>query len=179
MKRATLLLSLILVTAAFLAYEYLGAQRQNRLYPQVDSYALAYDLKPLRPGHANELRLWSLEPMEGGVSASIFTESGAFACKGKSEYGSGDASLTAKPSRCEHFAIDLSRGELERTLQSLRALEGSDANCHEVVDGWRITVEGVVDGERFVFESWNPDGCDNADAKKLIGILAGIGHRKR
>lgn len=179
MKRTLPILSLVLVAVAVLAYRYFDAQRDDRLYQELDGYALAHELKPLRPGAANELRLWFLEPMEGGVGAAVFTDSGALQCKGMSEYDSNDASLKMTSSGCQRSRIVLSGPELARTLQSLRALEDRRTSCDEVMDGWRVTVDGVVDGERFAFESWNPDGCDQAASKTLSAILAGIEKQTR
>lgn len=179
MKRTLLLLPLVFIALAFLAYRHFDTQRDDRLHQELDGYALAHELKPLRPGAANQLRLWFLEPLEGGVGAAVFTDSGALHCKGTSAYDSSDASLKMKSSGCQRSRIALSATELASTLRSLRALEDRRTSCDEVMDGWRVTVDGVVDGERFAFESWNPDGCDQTASKTLSAILAGIEKRKR
>ena len=48
MKIRWILLPFTLIPALFVAYQFLDARREQRLYPQLDAYAVAYGLKPLR-----------------------------------------------------------------------------------------------------------------------------------
>lgn len=179
MKIRSILLPLTLIPALFVAYQFLDARREHGFYPQLDAYAVAYGLKPLHSGNPDELRLWSLEPMEGGISASLFTERGAFHCKGKSEQDIGKTFSIADAGLCNTSTIRLSNAELKSTLLQLKALRRKKTGCDDLADGWRITVEGVLDNERFAFEAWNPDGCNHAGAKELSRILEGIGKQGR
>lgn len=169
----------MLIPALFVTYQVLDARREQGLYPQLDAYAVAYGLKPLRTSSPDELRFWSLEPMEGGISASLYTERGAFHCKGKSEQDIGKSFSMASARLCSPSKIRLSNAELKSTLKALMALRRKKTGCDDVVDGWRLTVEGVLDKERFAFEAWNPNGCNNAGAKELSRILDGIGKQGR
>lgn len=117
--------------------------------------------------------------MEGGISASLYTERGAFHCKGRSEQDIGRTFSMASARSCSPSKIKLSNAELKSTLQQLKALRWKKTGCDDVVDGWRLTVEGVLDNERFAFEAWNPEACSNADAKALSRILETIGKQGR
>ena len=117
--------------------------------------------------------------MEGGISASLYTERGAFHCKGRSEQDIGRTFSMASARSCSPSKIKLSNAELKSTLQQLKALRWKKTGCDDVVDGWRLTVEGVLDNERFAFEAWNPNTCNNAGAKELSRILDGIGKEER
>lgn len=48
MKIRSIVLPSLLIPALFVAYQVLDARREQRLYPQLDAYAVAYGLKPLR-----------------------------------------------------------------------------------------------------------------------------------
>lgn len=179
MKIRSFLLPLTLIPALFVAYQFLDARREHRFYPQLDAYAVAYGLKPLRSSSSDELRFWSLEPMEGGIDASLYTERGAFHCEGKSEQDIGKTLSIVNSRLCTKSTIKLSNAELKSTLLQLKALRRKKTGCDDIADGWRLTVDGVLDNERFAFEAWNPDGCDNAGAKELSRILESIGKQGR
>jgi hypothetical protein len=167
MKPRRLLLPLILVAAPLLAYASLERVTDHRLYRQLDDYAKAFALKPVGSDHRNELRLWSYEPMEGGMGALIITEDGAHECAGKASSGS-----------CKKSSVRLSGTDLESMLLALSNLRKKKAGCDDVVDGWLLTVDGVLDGERFAFEAWNPNACENPEAKNLMKILEIVGKQE-
>ena len=140
------------------------------LHGEADEYALAYGLSPLRPGSANELRLWFIEPMEGGISGAVFSENGALKCEGLSQHGR-KSGIPPGRDACRKMMAALSSDDLATRLHSLSELVDEDASCGDPADGWGITVQGVVEGRRFAFQAWNPDRCDNAEARKLYRLL--------
>lgn len=174
MKSNKIAILLLPVAALCLAYVFFQKKNERRLYQEADTYALSYGLKPLRAGGGNELRLWFLEPMEGGIAATIIAENGAVRCAGKSRNASGDAQLIVGAGSCRKSTIALPSADLESKLHSLSRLRNSNASCDELADGWGVIVQGLVEDEQFAFEAWNPDGCDTPDAKKLAELLESI-----
>ena len=115
--------------------------------------------------------------MEGGISSFIFTENGVLECQGNSQDSSTNEVLV-KSSGCKKSKITLSKTDLESKLLLFSELKSKNTSCDNVSDGWGISIEGVLSNERFAFEAWNPDACENADAKKLNELLKSIGNPK-
>jgi hypothetical protein len=164
MKTIRLLL-LFIIAALFLAYGYFEMQQKNRLHQQSD------DLSQVRLNNKNELRLRFIEPMEGGMRTLIFTENGVLECLGNSQNSTTTNEVMVKSSGCKKSKVQLSKTDLERKLLLFSELKSKNTSCDNVSDGWGISVEGVRSNERFAFEAWNPDACENADAKKLHELL--------
>ena len=167
-----LIISLTVLFGQFaLADEYFEMD-ENPLYQKLDALARAYNLEQLRSGKGNELRMWYFEPMEGGIDASVFTEKISLNCKGEFDYNHGEVVL--KPGSCKKTKSLLSAAELKEKLSTLNKLKEVNTSCDEIMDGWGITIEGVLDKQRFAFESWNPDGCDSEGSNQINKIIDSI-----
>lgn len=173
MKPITLILFAIFIPALSQADEYFEMDK-NPFYQQLDAYARAFNLEQLRSSNQNELRLWYFNPMGGEISSLIFREKGAFRCETKSKYSASNTEVIVKSGKCKKSKNKLSKSEIENKLSRLIELKEKETSCNNIDDGWGVTIEGVLNNERFAFESWNPDGCDNMDAVKLYEILESI-----
>jgi hypothetical protein len=148
-------------------------QQNNPLYQQLDAYAQAFKLMQLRSSNKNELRLWVFDPMDGGISSLIITDNGVSECEGTSQFGS-NTEIIVKSSSCRKSKNQLLKSGLESTLVKFRELKEMKTSCDDAVDGWSITIDGVLNNERFAFEAWNPNVCESPGAKKLTDLLESI-----
>lgn len=165
MTPARLLLPLIIVAALFLAYRIFELPHESRLPLQSD------DPGQSRSNRRNELLLRFIEPMEGGTTSFVFTETSVLECEGTSQHDGATGEVIFKTTGCKTSRIKPSRTVLESRLRSFSELAGANASCEGVADGWGIVIEGVHDNERFAFEAWNPNACENADARKLYKLV--------
>jgi hypothetical protein len=173
MKHLKWLAFFIFISALFFAYKYFAKQPNNPHFQQLDAYSQAFKLKQLRSSNQNELRLWFFEPMEGGISSLIFTVNGVSECEGTSQYGS-NTEIIVKSSSCRKSKVKISKSSLESMLVQYRELTKLKTSCDDVNDGWGMTIDAVLNNERFAFQAWNPDACEDPGAKKLTELLMSL-----
>jgi len=178
MKHLKWLALFIFITALFFAYKYFvkypnEKQPNNPHFQQLDAYSRAFKLKQLQSSNQNELRLWFFEPMEGGISSLIISDNGVSKCEGTSQYGS-NSEIMVKSSSCSKSKLKISKSSLESMLVQYRELTKMKSSCDDVSDGWGVTIDAVLNNERFAFEAWNPGACEDPGAKKLTDLLMSL-----
>jgi hypothetical protein len=141
----------------------------NRLYAELDSNARAVGLRQLRSSGEDELRLWALEPMGGGVTGLIVRPGGVLRCKTSYKYQKNE--IAVMTGSCAYYrGASASRAAL-KMLADLEELNESSISCG-VLDGWSVDIEGVHDGSRFAFDADNPDSCDDSVSGLVMRVYA-------
>jgi hypothetical protein len=155
-----------------MASEFVSFDLENFNAIELAAFERAVGLNPADPKDGDQVRIWYDSVMNGRVSSYVVTPEGARRCRlrylndGEGKHiERGDCGVLRRHRAEAAKAMAL--------LAEVAALDGRQAFCDRVLDGWMGNVSGVIAGRKFEFAIGNNDECEDADSK-LINRLSDL-----
>ena len=170
MNRHCLTAVAVLVTSVAEPAGPVVSQNSEALTVRLRHYAEAVGMPPLGTAGLNEVRMWTRGYMDGAVWAYAASNGSERTCETRSDWSQEATSI--EPGKCSRSRRSRLADDALQLLPTLARYDKQDLNCPEVMDGWNIMVEGVVNGAAFAFEYSNADNCDDDAARAVKRLLS-------
>ena len=148
------------------------------------AYARAVDVKPLRAGDGDQVRIWYADPMSRKATGYLVTREAALRCTLTFDYE--DKMVDGEPVELKAIIVHQGQctsrpeheGRIEDALRHLPEAIGfndQEFDCG-MEDGWDAYVSGFVNAQRFSFYAANTNHCGEQRIKQVdawLDVIAG------